>query len=122
MESSLLEGKLYEIVLKDLNMLYFIQELVAFDVLKRKIFTEKRKKSVIDYYVINSIKVWKHTFFYCNWEGSLERTFPNLIFNGIRNYFDNIIRGVPTSILNVPLCSLVSRSSSTRVKVIFAFY
>lgn len=53
MESSLLEGKLYEIVLKDFEYaVLHSKSLWLLDVLKKeKVFTEKRKKSVIDYYV-----------------------------------------------------------------------
>lgn len=53
MESSLLEGKLYEIVLKDYEYAVLHSKcLWLLDVLrKEKVFIEGRKKSVIDYYV-----------------------------------------------------------------------
>lgn len=53
MESSTLEGKLYEIVLKDYEYAVLHSKcLWLLDVLrKEKVFIEGRKKSVIDYYV-----------------------------------------------------------------------
>ena len=53
MESTNLEGKLYEIVLNDFEYAILHSKcLWLLDVLKKeKVFNEKRKKSVIDYYV-----------------------------------------------------------------------
>ena len=53
MESTNLEGKLYEIVLNDFEYAVLHSKcLWLLDVLKKeKVFNEKRKKSVIDYYV-----------------------------------------------------------------------
>ncbi|MDF2676951.1 MAG: hypothetical protein K0Q97_1265 [Bacillota bacterium] len=53
MESVLLEGKLYEIVLKDFEFAVLHSKSIwLLEVLKKeKVFLEGRKKSVIDYYV-----------------------------------------------------------------------
>lgn len=53
MESTNLEGKLYEIVLNDFEYaVLHSKSLWLLDVLKKEnVFNEKRKKSVIDYYV-----------------------------------------------------------------------
>lgn len=53
MESSILEGKLYEIVLKDYEFaVLHSKSLWLLDVLKKEnVFLEGRKKSIIDYYV-----------------------------------------------------------------------
>ncbi len=53
MESTNLEGKLYEIVLSDFEYaVLHSKSLWLLDVLKKEnVFSEKRKKSVIDYYV-----------------------------------------------------------------------
>ena len=53
MESSLLEGKLYEIVLTDYDYAVLHSKSIwLLELLKKEgIFSEKLKKSVIDYYV-----------------------------------------------------------------------
>jgi S-adenosylmethionine:diacylglycerol 3-amino-3-carboxypropyl transferase len=53
MESSILEGKLYEIVLKNYEYAVLHSKSIwLLDVLKKEgVFLEKKQKSVIDYYV-----------------------------------------------------------------------